>query len=116
MPMLLLYVAVALLVLPLQPSSCVHNPSSGATKKPNFVFILTDDQDAILTSNASVHVRAGGYGTMGGLEVMSALRKRVLEKGASFKNFFVNVSIFSAMYACLNNESPLLIQIYAAKT
>ena len=62
-------------------------------KKPNIVFILTDDQDRVLTSNVSVHVRDGGYGTMGSLEVMTSLRTKLMEKGASFENFFVNTPI-----------------------
>ena len=81
------------LLLVLASTLALGDVNARTHKKPNIVFILTDDQDRVLTSNVSVHVRDGGYGTMGSLEVMTSLRTKLMEKGASFENFFVNTPI-----------------------
>ena len=53
--------------------------------QPNFVFILTDDQDRILGRE--------GYDSLGSLGVMPVLQKRLLGEGAVVENFMVNTPI-----------------------
>ncbi len=53
--------------------------------QPNFVFILTDDQDRILGRDA--------YTALGSLEIMPTLKKRLLGEGAVVENFMVNTPI-----------------------
>ena len=60
-------------------------PSPPLGYQPNFVFILTDDQDRVLGRN--------GYDSLGSLAIMPALRQRLLGEGAIVENFMVNTPI-----------------------
>ena len=52
---------------------------------PNFVFILTDDQDRLLGES--------GYTSLGSLEIMPNLRSKLIDEGAIVDNFLVNTPI-----------------------
>ena len=54
--------------------------------QPNFVFILTDDQDTRLG-------RENRYTALGSVEVMESTLEHLAKEGASFPNFFVNTPI-----------------------
>jgi len=53
--------------------------------QPNFVFILTDDQDTTLGRD--------GYTDIGSMEVMPKVNSIMTHEGASFKHFYVNTPI-----------------------
>ena len=53
--------------------------------QPNIVFILTDDQDRLLGHH--------GYSSLGSLEIMPIVRRRLLGEGAVVENFYVNTPI-----------------------
>ena len=52
---------------------------------PNFVFILTDDQDRILGES--------GYDSYGSMEIMPNLKSKLIDEGAIVDNFLVNTPI-----------------------
>eukprot|EP00928_Gymnodinium_smaydae_P031549 TRINITY_DN23124_c0_g1_i1.p1 TRINITY_DN23124_c0_g1~~TRINITY_DN23124_c0_g1_i1.p1 ORF type:complete len:587 (-),score=30.69 TRINITY_DN23124_c0_g1_i1:88-1848(-) len=54
-------------------------------QKPNIVFILTDDQDRILGRE--------NYTELGSVSIMPTVRRRLMDEGAWFDNFFVNTPI-----------------------
>ena len=60
------------------------NPPLGF--QPNFVFILTDDQDRML-GNQDV------YTNLGSLDIMPSLKSRLLHEGSIVENFMVNTPI-----------------------
>lgn len=76
--------------------------------QPNFIFILTDDQDNTLGRD--------GYSAEGSLEIMPKLREHLAGEGASFSHFYVNTPIccpsrtefFSGRY--YHNVGPPTIQ------
>jgi arylsulfatase A-like enzyme len=53
--------------------------------KPNFVLVLTDDQDRYLDPS--------GYTALGSLAAMPQLRREMLHKGAIVDHFYVNTPI-----------------------
>jgi len=53
--------------------------------KPNFIFILTDDQDRILGES--------GYTSYGSMEIMPNLKEKLIDEGAIVENFLVNTPI-----------------------
>lgn len=57
------------------------------TKKPNFVFIMTDDQDTRLGSVDS------NYTSLGSVEVMNQTKRLLQSAGVTATNFFVNTPI-----------------------
>jgi N-acetylglucosamine-6-sulfatase len=61
------------------------SPSPPLGYQPNFVFVLTDDQDRILGQD--------GYDSLGSLTVMPTLREKLLGEGAVVENFLVNTPI-----------------------
>jgi len=67
------------------PPPPVPHPPLGY--QPNFVFILTDDQDTRLGSNVSA------YTPLGSMEAMPILRKELIGEGTLLTNFFVNTPI-----------------------
>jgi hypothetical protein len=69
---------------PVLPSS-LPKPNPPLGYQPNFVFILSDDQDRLLGKN--------GYDTLGSLAVMPNLQSELLRKGAIVDNFMVNTPI-----------------------
>ena len=54
-------------------------------KLPNFIFILTDDQDRILGKS--------GYSSYGSMEIMPNLKTKLIDEGAVVDNFLVNTPI-----------------------
>lgn len=60
-------------------------PSPPLGYQPNFVFVLTDDQDRILGKD--------GYDSLGSLAVMPTLQEKLLGEGAVVENFLVNTPI-----------------------
>ena len=53
--------------------------------QPNFIFILTDDQDRVLGKD--------GYSALGSMEIMPNLLSKMMEEGAIVDNFLVNTPI-----------------------
>ena len=51
-------------------------------RQPNFIFILTDDQDRILGKS--------GYTSYGSMEIMPNLQEKLIDEGAVIDNFLVN--------------------------
>lgn len=70
---------------PPPPPKPLPKPNPPLGYQPNFVFVLTDDQDRILGEN--------DYTTIGSLEVMPTLKKRLLGEGSIVENFMVNTPI-----------------------
>ena len=54
--------------------------------RPNFVFILTDDQDRMLG-------KKDVYTNLGSLDIMPSLKSRLLDEGSIVENFMVNTPI-----------------------
>ena len=60
-------------------------PKQSKSPLPNFVFILTDDQDRILGES--------GYDSYGSMEIMPNLKSKLIDEGAIVDNFLVNTPI-----------------------
>lgn len=60
---------------------------AAAAVKPNIVFILTDDQDIRLDGRSTT------YTSIGSLASMPVTRQRLIQRGASADNMFVNTPI-----------------------
>jgi N-acetylglucosamine-6-sulfatase len=76
---------VLLSLLSFSNAATVINDSKVKATKPNFIFILTDDQDRILGEN--------GYSSLGSLEIMPNLQTQMIQEGAIVDNFLVNTPI-----------------------
>jgi len=61
------------------------NLSDDDKTRPNFIFILTDDQDRLLGKD--------GYSPLGSLEIMPNLQQKLMQEGAVVDHFLVNTPI-----------------------
>ena len=57
------------------------------SSRPNFVFVLTDDQDLRLDGFSDAYTEHGS------LAAMPIVRQRLMGEGAQLTNFFVNTPI-----------------------
>jgi len=64
-----------------------------AASKPNFVFILTDDQDAMLSPSLPEYLPGDDKSLMASLQPMPFVRDKMIKEGARLKNFFVATPI-----------------------
>ena len=71
--------------LPAPPPTPLPKPKPPLGYQPNFVFILTDDQDRYLGPE--------GYDSLGSLHAMPQLRKHLMDGGSLVENFYVNTPI-----------------------
>ncbi|MBV9303833.1 MAG: sulfatase-like hydrolase/transferase, partial [Acidobacteriaceae bacterium] len=74
---------------PADTTSATAQQTQTSTKKPNIVFILTDDED---------------YASA---QLLPSLKSQLIEKGASFDNDFVGNSL------CCPSRSTILTGLYA---
>ena len=65
----------------------VATAATAAAVKPNIVFILTDDQDIRLDGRSTT------YTSIGSLAAMPVTKQRLIQRGASADNMFVNTPI-----------------------